>query len=758
MSACEWVFHLKEEPSVGPDDPGRTTRKLLKNSLLAGMAGAFLFPLAMALEESLGLEILFHLRGARTPPQEVLIVSADRYSSAALSLHDDPQKWPRWIHAGLTETVAGQGAEVIVFNLLFSEPRNPKGEEEFAKAIAQAGNVVLCQGLQRERRVLHSAGGGGRSIEIERLISPIPPLSESAAGLAPFAIPKVPIKVSGSWTFKDQAGEVPSLPVLAFQVFSRPTNESLAAILRKHCPATAGELSGEIRHPGAVESVCRTLRGAFTSREFPTGRVLAELASMGPGEPAGGLGRALVELYRGPEFRYLNFYGPAGTIPTVSYLHALDPAANGIDFRGKAVFVGIAENLHPENQEGFYTVYSGSDGIDLSGVEIAATMFANILENSFLRPLSLYGQLLLVLLWGGLLWSLFATLPLGRAMSGAAALASIYLLGAVLLFRGANIWVPIVVPLAFQVPLTALWSFTRTFSHTKKERENIRKAFGYHLPEHVVDQMARDAGRIGKERQIVKGICICTDAQSYTSLAELLEPEELSELMNRYYSSIFEPVVRHGGLISDVVGDSMMAVWTARPNDPTEGTRACQAALEISECAEEYSSISVSASLQTRIGLAAGQMVLGHVGAGSHFEYRAVGDTVNSANRLEGLNKVLGTRIIASRAVVMRTPGMLFRPLGVFLLPGKTQPLEVYELVCSSESATEEQKRFSTLFTEGLRAFAGKQWTQAEALFKRCLESREGRDGPSLFYLSLCRKHQELEPEDWRGVVTIHSK
>jgi adenylate cyclase len=745
---------------MGNDSTVQGCFKILKRALIAGLAGIVLIPLAMSLEESLGLEILFRLRGIRLPPQDVLIVSADRSSSSSLSLHDDPQKWPRWIHGGLTESLKQGGAEVIAFNLLFHEHKDQQGEQEFAKAIDRAGNVVLSQCIQVEKRLLSSQGQEMGSLEIERLLSPVSPISESAAGLAPFAIPKIPIKVSGCWTFQDTSGETPSLSTIAFQLYSRHAYESFARIVKKHCPGESSLLptsrEGIIPHRG-IESVSLTLRKVFKSRDCPAERILADLASTDFDESARGFGRSMVNLYRGAGFRTLNFYGPAGTIPTISYYHALNPEAYGVDVRGKAVFVGVAENSRPEHQEGFYTIFSGSDGVDLSGVEIAATVFANILEDNFLRSLPLPGQILLIVLWGGLIWTLLSALSPGRAMGGLIALSATYLFIALHLFRGANIWLPLVVPLGLQVPLTALWHFAQSFRSTKKERENIRKAFGYHLPENIVNQLAKDANRIGKERQVIKGICLCTDAQSYSYLAELLDPEELSDLMNRYYASVFAPVVRHGGLVSDVVGDSMMALWTSRLEDPWDGTRACLAALEISACTEAFGTISICAPLHTRIGLSAGKLVLGHLGAVTHYEYRAVGDAANSASRIEGLNKVLGTRILASMTVVMRTQGMLFRPMGVFLLPGKTQPLEIYELVCPSDAASEEQKLFCRRFTEGLRAFTAKQWVEAEEIFLRCLESDE-RDGPAQFYLPLCRKHRELPPVDWKGVVSIRYK
>jgi adenylate cyclase len=748
---------------MGATSEKRVSKSLwtFKKALLAGMIGVLFFLPIMGLEESFGLETLFRLRGVRQPPPEVVIVTADKSSSNSLSLHDDPQKWPRWIHGGLADALARSGAAVIAFNLFFHEPKDPHGEEQFGRAMKRAGNVVLCQCIQIERRrLLESGAGGKRTLEIEQVLSPLPLLSESAAGLAPFAIPKIPVKVSGFWTFRESSGEIPSLPVIAFQLYARGAYERLARVLPKHCPVGAARLQeaeGTMVR-GGVESMSRLLREVFSSSECFSPSLLAELSSGDDGGGTGNLGRAMVDLYRGPGFRYLNFYGPAGTIPTIPYFRALDPGGNGIEFRGKAVFVGVSENHHPEHQQGFYTVYSGSDGMDLSGVEIAATAFANILESNFLRPLPFAGQLLLIFGWGALVFAAVASFPLSRSIPVTAGLALGYLAMALVLFREADLWLPVVVPLVLQAPLTTLWGVERSIRRSNQERDNIRKAFGHYLPEQVVDQIAKDAGRIGKEKQVVRGFCLCTDAHAYSALAELLTPEDLSDHMNRYYSSIFEPVIRHGGLISDVVGDSMMALWTFPRSSPFDGTKACQAALEIMTCSDEFNSMALCAPLHTRIGLAEGSMVLGHVGAGRHFEYRAVGDTVNTSNRLQGLNKALGTRIVVSRAVVMQSTGMLFRPLGIFLLPGKVNPIEAYELLCPRTSASQERKLFCMRFAEALQHFVRSRWAEAEEKFAWCLESMQGHDGPSRFYLSLCRERLEFPDAHSGGIVTILTK
>ena len=118
---------------------------------------------------------------------------------------------------------------------------------------------------------------------------------------------------------------------------------------------------------------------------------------------------SLIRMYQSPKNPYLNFYGPAGTIRTISY-HQIIEASNIPDGRsvpddlnGKVIFIGLSEQLRPEEKDGFYTVFSQPNGLDISGVEIAATAFANLLENSPVRPLNFGVHIAIVALWDALL-------------------------------------------------------------------------------------------------------------------------------------------------------------------------------------------------------------------------------------------------------------------------------------------------------------------------------------------------------------------
>jgi len=163
-------------------------RKLIIASLLIGVLGitGSLIPFGVNLEENIGLDLLFKLRGLKTPPTKVIIVSLDRATMDILKLPEDPEKWPRSLYASLTENLVQKGASVVVFDMMFNEPGSLEQDNLFAKAIHKAGRVVLCQSLHNE--VLPLANKNGKDIgelNIQRLIKPIPSLEHSALALAP---------------------------------------------------------------------------------------------------------------------------------------------------------------------------------------------------------------------------------------------------------------------------------------------------------------------------------------------------------------------------------------------------------------------------------------------------------------------------------------------------------------------------------------------------------------------------------------------
>jgi len=748
--------------------------KSITLGLLTGVLGLLLslMHVVFEFEENVGLDILFKLRGARQAPSDVIIVSIDKDSAAQLNLPNDPGQWPRSLHARLTENLARAGAVVVAFDIIFDKARAAADDQAFADAIRQARNVILSEYLSRETvTVIDQHRPPWGALQIETLVPPIPPLAQAAVALAPFPLPKVPVKVSQYWTFKTSTGDTPTLPVVALQIFALEAYDEFLRLMAQMSPSQAASLPRDreaILTTTGVEEFVRVLRGIFTSEPLLAERMLEawrNIKTRSVEVPKQHLITSLIRMYQGANSQYLNFYGPPGTITTVPYYRALHMQEEAsltqqpLDVRGKIVFVGFSERLRPEQKDGFYTVFSQTSGVDISGVEIAATAFANLLDDTSIRLLDWRRQLALLVLWGLLLGVLCYRLPMSIAVASVLGLGVLYLLAAQQQFTTTATWYPLLVPLLVQVPVAFFGALWWKYFDTNKERQNVREAFGYYVPDKVIDQLAQSVANVKTSGQLVYGVCLFTDAAQYASLAEAMEPKELGSFMNTYYATVFEPVRQHGGIISDVIGDAMMALWTTAQPDAALREQACLAALAIARAVARFKQSSGTAQLPTRIGLHAGSMLLGNIGALDHYEYRAVGDIVNTTSRIEGLNKFLGTQILVSAEVLQQLSGFLTRELGTFLVVGKSKPLVVHELICRLGESNEQQRSRCTLFAEALEAYRGQGWEEAIEKFSAISGSSGHEDGPSLFYVKLCERYREKPPEaTWDGVVHLMGK
>ena len=222
------------------------------------------------------------------------------------------------------------------------------------------------------------------------------------------------------------------------------------------------------------------------------------------------------------------------------------------------------------------------------------------------------------------------------------------------------------------------------FARTEAERHRVRTAFGHYLAPAVVQQLMDhpEALRLGGERR--ETTFLFTDLSGFTSLTESLEPEVLIRLLNEYLDGTCRIVLRHGGTIDKIVGDALHVMFNAPSDQPNHAERAIECALELDEFCCGYSAGQRALGIDlgsTRIGVNTGETVVGNFGGATRFDYTAHGDAINTAARLESVNKFFDTRICVSETTLERCTYPHHRPIGRLVLAGKSEGLGANELL-----------------------------------------------------------------------------
>lgn len=702
-------------------------------------------------KENVDVDLLFKLRGLREAPHDIIIVSMDKFSADKLNLPYDFRKWPRSLHARLTEKLSKAGAKVIAFDIMFSESRSVEDDKDFAEKIYKAGNVVLCESLRKGTSSLTDEKGyiiG--NISIERLVQPIELFADSAVALAPFPIPQVPTKVSQYWTFKTSAGNVPTLPLVVFKIFTLNEYEEFIQLLEIFKPSQIHKLPSdkeEIVKDRRVVEVIQILRDIFENEPQIAERMLKELENsrlLSVGVSRKQNLKSLIRMYQSPKSQYLNFYGPEGTITTIPYYQALQSQEQlvtdqkPIDFKGKAVFVGSAGNLLLEQRDHFNTVFSQSGRLNISGVEIAATAFANLLEDIPVRSLSPYAHFGAIFFWGvgvGAFCYLFSPVISAVSIIG---VSIVYLFIALYQFNTNAIWYPLVAPLLCQVPISFFCGIVYKRINKNKERHNIRKAVRYpYLPREIVDQLSKNIVDIKTCTKPVCGTCLSLDT---------VETMDTNERKRFIKEAVLESVKKYDGNITSVKGSPMSAMWMRLHSDTEQRRQACLTALEIIK--------THAGLLPANIGLHSRKIELCNNGTTDYYEYPPVDKMIDTAARIEEMNKDLGTRILLSEEVLNQLDCFLTRDLRVYQLDEKSKII-VHELICQNEESSQQQRSRCELFSKALNVFRSQSWEEAKDKFKEISE-RYGEDGPSLFYIKKCEEYKyQSFGKSWDGLICM---
>lgn len=719
---------------------GRVTRAAALG-IATGLLGCIIAVTSFDIEQNIGLRWLFLVRGPIPNPPEAVVISFNKQEATTLGQSVKPREWSRALHAKLIRKLMDHDVDVIVFDVLFERERDTEEDADFIKAVAESKRIVLVQTVQRRwfdraaREILEPQAlrGGFDGMVQDTLVSPFPALASVAQGLGPFPLSKAQDRAHQFWSFFNGDSHTPTLPVKALLLYALRNADDVDLDILLEASDSLKFALQDYQNAQALRTLSGHLYRHLKDNPALVKRLLARLNSEKLSPKVHKAWLALARVYSDRNHHFLNYYGPSTQNVSLSYNAVLNNPKLP-ELQGKVVFVGYAEPLSSHQQDEFRTPFSWR-GINLSGVEIATTAFANLLHGHELRypsqPL-VWGIVFILGLSAGLLagltpgrWVMATVFTLGFAYYGAAQWS----------FNQFYYWLPVFIPLIVQLPVALLLGLLLQYLVARRERAYADRAVRYYVPETVAQKLMR--GEDPAAPTLVYGICLVSDIEGYTTLAESLAPEELAALKNDYFEVIGQCVRRHQGVILDMIGDSMACIWPSREPDRESRLQACSAALDILTTVEAFNQRHPTQRFPTRIGLNAGWVAMGHVGGSGHFMYGVVGDIVNTASRIEGLNKRLGSYLLATEPVVDELHELLVRPVGQFLLKGKTQQQTVFEIVASQTEATPAQTRLCAQFAAALAHYRAGRWPVAIEYLETLLQDYPN-DGPSRFYLQRC--------------------
>ena len=729
-----------------------------------------LTPTGLDFEKQAGLGWLFFIRGPVTPPSEVAVIAINERDIAGLGLPALPRDWSRTVHGRLIEQLAERGAAVIVFDIDFQRPKDEADDAAFASAVAASERVVLFEQLTGKRQPLQDSDGNlTGTVWVEELVPPIPVLADAAKALAPFPVPKVQVNVYQYWAFKPSAGNAATMPAAALQVYALPVQQLWLELLERSAAPGIEKLprsGSEIGRAGDMRRLMQTLHDSFAQDPGLGERVRDNLATAAQSihsDRDRRLLAALTGLYAGTDERYLNFYGPPGTIPNIPFNRVLsDDPGQVPDLAGKVVFVGLSDLYDPGQPDRFYTVFTNQDGVDLSGVEIAATGFANLLTGSNLVPAGPIETVLILLLAGILLGAGAYLLRASLAIPLALLLAGGYVVVAQQVFNSEGIWLPLALPVLVQLPLALFGGLLAQYLTEANARRKLKAVFGQYVPPEIVEEMSRNPDRNfsvdGESRELSVLFC---DIRSFTTISESLAADELKKLLNHFFTPMTRIIFEKRGTIDKYVGDMIMAFWGAPVHDPGHRQQAVEAALSMLEQLEQMQPEFAGRgwpAVNIGVGINTGMMNVGDMGSEYRRAYTVIGDAVNLGSRLEGLTKYYGVRLIVSETTAAGLTNILLRCLDRVKVKGKNEAVTIYEPVGLASRASGELASEILESNAALQYYFEADWERARNAFRRLHEAMPQHKFYSLYLERIDALHSRGMAADWDGIFEHTSK
>ena len=677
----------------------------------------------------------------------VVVVDIDEASLASYG----QWPWPRTIIASLIERIFQSGAVVLGFDVLFPEPdrtspgiiaNNIKGlSEEMVAQLKKlpSNDMVMADMILRTRVILGQAANpkSDKNIQPGKMIKT--PVAEVGGDPRPHLS-----------TFKSL---VPNLPVLEQAASGRGLLALVSEVDGVVRRAPAVFLVGKDIRPSLVIEMIRVATGGKAYAIKSDGAGISSIIVGRAKIPTDGRGRIWVHYAKHNPLRYL------------SAKKVLDGTAPRNRLKGKLVVIGASA-------AGLFDVKATPIAGRMPGVEVHAQLLETILAGSNLsRPNYALGAELFGLLITGIIiivlvpmvgawWTLLVGGALGTILTG----------GSWYLYANERILLDFSYAAVSTFLIYTLLNFL-SYAREEAGRQQIKNAFSRYMSPEVVTRLAEDPRQLALGGQNRDMTLLVSDVQGFTAISEKYDAEGLTTLINKVLTPLTEAVLMTGGTVDKYMGDSIMAFWNAPLDDADHARHACLTALGIGaaigplnevlaadarEMGHEYTPIKVG------VGINSGICCVGNMGSDLRFDYSVLGDTVNTAARLEGQTRTYRVANVIGETSFVKAPGMAFLELDLVRVVGKTQPVRIFTLLGDETYAeTAEFQALALAHQEMIAAYRAQQW---EAAMRALATARSHNPGLELggFYDLVEERITEFSENppgpDWDAVYEASSK
>lgn len=634
------------------------------------------------------LRLNLTLPSQRATASTVVIVDIDEASLRAEG------RWP-WSRLKMGELVAAlkrAGVRTIGFDVAFTEPERNVAQELMESAAA-SGQLEHAEYLERLIPAMDRDAMFARQLKDQNVVLGF--LFHSTQDESVGALPT-------GWAFFPRADhENLTIPVMPSYTGNLPALQKAAKYggFLNTTTDTDGVLrttplilrTGDMVYPALSLAMARRHTGAM--------RFKVETAALENSERVLGLTLDEMQVLTDKYGRVLIPYsGHRGGVPYISATDVLQASADDQfpQLNEAAVLVG-------SSALGLADLISAPTGPAFPGVEVHATVLQRILAGKPFPQVPDWANAanaLAILLLGLLLTFLCPAFGAGAITIFAVASFALLIAGNVWLWTSAQLSLSPVLPLVTVTAIIAMNVLYGYFTEARQKRQ-VRKAFSSYMAPALVDQLVDHPERLSLNGESREMTFLFSDIAGFTTFTESATPQVLVSVLNEYLDAMCRTVMEHGGTIDKIVGDAVVGIFNAPLDQPDHAQRAVDCALSMGRISKAFIQKMKERGMEfgaTRVGVNTGVAIVGNFGGAERFDYTAHGDSINTAARLEGVNKHLGTLMCISGTTVAQCRNLFFRPVGGLVLKGKTESIEAFEPISEEESRTPRVVRYNEAF------------------------------------------------------------